>query len=204
MILLPNWSSSGISFKKCFSSVMRRFDSLFLVALFPFLIFLPACDSGGSNGSGSNGSEPELSREDVTGTFRLVSVGDFDATESEYDLYYDGTTEETTLHTCTFDDTHIQERESIKSTEVNESGNLVQTSTIQNGKKDINDSAVHYSEDEGKEFIVEFSEIEEDRLVFETLDSPQSDMVGEINELESTSGVPTSDSECANREQFHN
>lgn len=178
---------------------MRRFDSLFLVALFPFLVFLPACDSGGSNGS-----EPELSREDVTGTFRLVSAGDFDATESEYDLYFDGTMEGTTLHTCTFDDTHIRERESIKSVEINESGNLVQTSTIQNGKKDVNNSAVHYPEDEGKEVVVEFFEIEEDRLVFEILDSPQTDMVGEIDELESTSGVPTSDTECENREQFHN
>jgi len=88
---------------------MDRFASFLLAAIFPLFVFLPACDS-----SGSTESDPGPSRADVTGTWRLVSSNDFDATESEYDLYYDGTTEETTLHTCTFDDTHIRERVSAK------------------------------------------------------------------------------------------
>ena len=177
---------------------MDRFVSLLLAAIFLLFVFLPGCDS-----SGSAESDPGPSRADVTGTWRLVSSNDFDATESEYDLYYDGTTEGTTLHTCTFDDTHIRERVSAESQEVNESGNLVITDVIENGKKDENVAAIYDPENEGGETVIEYRQIEEDRLVWEVVSSAQADIVGNVDELESTSGVPTSDTECENREQFH-
>lgn len=145
------------------------------------------------------------SRRDMATTWRLNSSSSgFDANNSDsYALFYDIKSDETILHSCTDSDgddqadTYVKERLSVKSTTTNSAGNAVVTETIEEGN-----GVVYDSENEGGETTVEYLGLEGRGALWWVQGSSQTDMTGNVYGVERTSGVPTSDTECDNRDQF--
>jgi len=144
-----------------------------------------------------------------SGTWRLRAAydasrqGTFNSRENnDYALFFDFNSNGTVLHSCSHRDDdgnleHVREESSLDNTSRNSEGNIVATGTIEDGQGVIWDQS-----NEGGQGSTEYLSTKDDIVWQLVQSSAQSDLAGNVDVLEKTSGVPTSDQQCQNRDQF--
>ena len=148
----------------------------------------------------------DVSTSRPSGTWRLLtsSDGNFDTREDDsYSLFVDINTDGAVLHSCVDNDgdesaeTHVKEENSLEGTSQSPAGNTVATEKVTKAK-----DVIYFSGSSGKTAEVEYLSTNGD-IYWQWLRSSQhSGLQGNVDAFEKTSGVPTSDQQCQNRDQF--
>jgi hypothetical protein len=173
---------------------------------------LVGCDQVGQNQGEEISSEASSELEKRAETTRYVAgtTGGRGIPPSGFGLYVEeGGADANTnvLHTCidVDDDNkveHVREETELESAQINDSGNLVETAAITEAE-----GAIYASGDEGAELEIETFDFNANggyiqNVIRSTESAGPLNDEGNFDYFESTNGVPTSDQECRNRDQF--
>jgi len=148
--------------------------------------------------------DKDVSAPRPTGTWRLLANSDgFDARDSDdFALFYDyAEGGDLDLHSCIDSDgdgvadTHRLEETTKKTEGQSSEGNTVVTTSVTTAAGVIYD-------DTNKETTVEYLSTKDDLAWWWVRNSTQSDIAGIVDVVEKTSGVPETDQQCQNRDQF--
>lgn len=149
--------------------------------------------------------DKDVSAPRPTGTWRLLfNSGGFDARDSDnFALFYDfdESTKNVDLHSCTDTDgddalEHTLEEADVANTSQSPEGNTVVTEDVTKAEGVIYDSESTNTTD------VEYLSTKENVAWWWVKRSKQSNIEGNVDVVEKTSGVPTTDQQCQNRDQF--